>query len=96
MESLNLFYKVSGKFAVYLPGIEKPVTELFINKIIDVTDPQAALNIALNIVQKRANRKFGKGATVEQINNIRLQKSGQAKRKNKKKKIKEAQMEFPY
>lgn len=78
------YYKVSGRFEAYDRHKILITDQFFINKIFEAVFPRAALNMAIAHMKRRAVKKYGKGATVKQISDLRVKKSHEPAKKRKK------------
>lgn len=78
------FYKTSGRFSVFDQYKTLVTDQLFVNKIFKAYFPAAARNMAITYAKRRAVKKYGKGVTIEQIGNLRVQKSHEPKKRKKK------------
>ncbi|MCX6765761.1 MAG: hypothetical protein NT136_02270 [Candidatus Moranbacteria bacterium] len=81
------YYKASGRFEAHNKLGILITDQFFINKIFEAYFPAAAKNMAIAYAKRMAARKYGKGTTIEQADNLRIQKS-HAPKKRKKKAIK--------
>lgn len=89
-------YLVSGRFEVYDENGILITDQFFLNKIIEkVSFPEAAKNMALEFMKRRAKRRYGKHAIIKEAGNIALKHTlrnpGQKKKRKKPKENKEIQ-----
>lgn len=77
------YYKVSGRFEAYNRHKTLLTDQFFINKIFEAVFPRTALNMAVAHMKRRVVKKYGKGATVNQISNLKVEKSHAPVKKKK-------------